>query len=65
MSGNWAGLISADTGVSPEDRGRWQVAKGRIRLDWDNNYYSIYQYEASGRSLLFIPSKGANELWRK
>lgn len=64
-AGNWAGWNSAMTDASPSDRGRWGTLGSNLILHWDNGGQTTYQYEVAGASLLLIPARGENQLWRR
>ncbi len=61
-SGNWAGVSSVDSGVSPDERGRWSVDNGEFRLEYDDNTSSVCGFEVSDNKLVCYMS-GEIQIW--
>jgi hypothetical protein len=79
-SGNWVGTNSVRTGRGRADRGTWEVDLFQLRvteagewepgdplleLTWDDGSYAEYRYRVSEDSMLLIPSRGENQLWKR
>ncbi len=63
--GNWTGWETMSTRPSPGNRGTWQTKENQLRLDWDDNTYSEYEYEYGKDSLLLITRNGKSQLWTR
>ena len=67
-TGRWNGTTSAYSGGNPGERGRWKAQNSILRLDYDDNMYAEYRYEASGqpgdrRLLTRHPASGKEQFW--
>jgi hypothetical protein len=66
-TGRHTGTTSAYSGAAPDERGTWSAKNGVLRLDYDNQTYSEYRYEASGpsgeRRLLTRSKSGKQQFW--
>lgn len=63
--GTWTGSTSALSELSPKQRGRWATAASKQWLRWDDGSIQIYSYEAYSDSMLLIPGRGENQLWKR
>ena len=61
LTGRDTGRTSADSGVSPEERGTWQTQGNALRLDWDSGHYATYSFELGSEGLLLTPITPAGE----
>ena len=62
--GNWAGSSSIDSGLSPQERGRWSVTGGKLCLEYAGGYVVKGSYEFGGDSLLCDWS-GEERFWKR
>lgn len=63
--GTWTGSISALSELSPGERGRWATAQSKLWLRWDDKRTEIFGYEAYSDSMLLVPERGENQLWKR
>jgi hypothetical protein len=64
-SGSWAGWSDAATKLEPSKRGTWATIGPNLLLRRDDGGALDYRYELGGDSLLLIPARGENELWKR
>lgn len=60
--GNWSGSMDSDSGLPPDERGRWRAAASMLTLEMDDGSLYEYRYTLEGSSLLTRTSKG-QRLW--
>ncbi len=63
--GDWSGWDTMTTRLPPRNRGTWQTHENQLRLDWDDNTYSEYQYEYGKDGLLLLTREGNSQLWTR
>lgn len=61
LTGRETGRTSADSGVSPEERGTWRTQGAVLRLDWDSGYYATYSFELGSEGVLLTPIAPAGD----
>lgn len=67
-TGRWTGTTSAYSDGDAGERGQWKAQNGVLRLDYDDNMYAEYRYEASGppgdrRLLTRHAASGKEQFW--